>query len=157
MAAGREDIFARARPLLEAMGGKLYNTGTTPGQGAMAKTINQLLCGVHLAAAAEALSLAEKAGVDAAVALEIVSGSAASSWMLMDRGPRMLEDEPIVTSTVDIFVKDLGIVLATGTETRAALPLAAAAHQLFLAVSGQGMGEQDDSKVIEAYRRLRGA
>jgi 3-hydroxyisobutyrate dehydrogenase len=157
MAAGREDIFARARPLLEAMGGKLYNTGTTPGQGAMAKTINQLLCGVHLAAAAEALSLAEKAGVDAAVALEIVSGSAASSWMLKDRGPRMLEDEPIVTSTVDIFVKDLGIVLAAGTETRAALPLAAAAHQLFLAVSGQGMGEQDDSKVIEAYRRLRGA
>ncbi|MEP9368883.1 NAD(P)-dependent oxidoreductase [Xanthobacter sp. VNH20] len=157
MAAAPQATFERLRPLLEAMGGKLIHVGETAGQGAMAKTINQLLCGVHLAAAAEAISLAEKAGVAPAVALDIVSASAASSWMLRDRGPRMLEQDPIVTSAVDIFVKDLGIVLAAGSDARAALPLAAAAHQMFLAVSGQGKGAQDDSQVIEAYRRLRGA
>lgn len=142
------------RPVLDALGDKLFHIGDRPGQGAMAKTINQLLCGVHVAAAAEAMSLAEKAGVPTDIMLEIVSGSAASSWMLRDRGERMLQENPQVTSAVDIFVKDLGIVMAAGTSTRAALPIAAAAHQMFLAASGQGRGAEDDSKVIEAYRRL---
>jgi len=154
MFSGEDAAVAKVRPAMEALGDKLFHMGDRPGQGAMTKTINQLLCGVHIAAAAEALSLAEKAGVDAAKVLEIVSGSAASSWMIRDRGARMLEEDPVVTSAVDIFVKDLGIVLSAGTSTRAALPLAAAAHQMFLAASGQGRGAEDDSKVIEAYRRL---
>ena len=86
--------------------------------------------------------------------LEIVSGSAASSWMLKDRGPRMLQAEPEVTSVVDIFVKDLGIVLEAGRDSKAALPLAALAHQMFLAVSGRGDGSADDSQVIRAYYAL---
>lgn len=157
MIAGPTEAFEEAKPILEALGDKLFHVGEMPGQGALTKTINQLLCGVHLAAAAEALALAEKAGVNPQKVLEIVSGSAASSWMLKDRGARMLEDAPVVTSAVDIFVKDLGIVLAAGAEAKAALPLAATAQQFFLAVSGQGKGSADDSQVIEAYRRLRGA
>jgi 3-hydroxyisobutyrate dehydrogenase len=74
--------------------------------------------------------------------------------MLKDRGPRMLEDDPRVASAVDIFVKDLGIVLDAGRGTRAALPLAAAAHQMFLAASGLGHGPEDDSQVLKAYRAL---
>ena len=120
----------------------------------MVKTVNQLLCGVHIAVVAEAFSLAGKVGVDMTVLLEILSGSSASSWMLRDRGPRMLENEPPVTSAVDIFVKDLGIVLEAGRETKAALPLAALAHQMFLAVSGHGDGDADDSQVIRAYKAL---
>jgi 3-hydroxyisobutyrate dehydrogenase len=69
----------------------------------------------------------------------------------------MLEDEPPVTSAVDIFVKDLGIVLEGGRDAKVALPMAALAHQLFLSVSGRGMGADDDSQVIRAYRSLRGA
>ncbi|HEV2726932.1 MAG TPA: NAD-binding protein, partial [Solirubrobacterales bacterium] len=125
-----------------------------PGQGAMVKTVNQLLAGVHIAAAAEAFSLAGKAGIDPQVLLEILSGSAASSWMLKDRGPRMLEDDPRVASAVDIFVKDLGLVLDAGRAAKAALPLSAAAHQMFLAASGQGSGAADDSQVLRAYRAL---
>src|SRR5215218_1917546 len=94
MAAARIDVFTAARPLLAALGDKLFHVGERPGQGAMVKTVNQLLCGVHIAAAAEAFSLAGKAGIDRRILLEILSGSAASSWMLKDRGPRMLEDEP---------------------------------------------------------------
>jgi 3-hydroxyisobutyrate dehydrogenase len=142
------------RPVLEALGSKVFHVGTEPGQGATVKAVNQLLCGVHIAVVAEAFSLAAKVGVDLSVVLEILSGSAASSWMLKDRGPRMLQADPEVTSAVDIFVKDLGIVLEAGRGAKAALPLAALAHQMFLAVSGQGGGADDDSQVIRAYRAL---
>lgn len=156
MAAAPADTFAAAKPVLSAMGDKVYHVGEKPGQGAMVKTVNQLFCGVHIAVAAEAFSLAGKVGVDMDVLLEIVSGSAASSWMLKDRGPRMLQDAPEVTSAVDIFVKDLGIVLQAGRDSKAALPLAAVAHQMFLATSGSGSGSADDSQVIRAYKALNG-
>ncbi len=156
MAAAPADSLAAVRPILEAMGGKVVHVGTRPGQGAVVKSVNQLLCGVHIAAAAEALALAAKVGVDAATMLDIVSGSAASSWMLRDRGPRMLESDPVVTSAIDIFVKDLGIVMDAGRDAKAALPLAALALQSFLAASGQGHGKADDSQVIHVYHRLNG-
>ncbi|HKG76122.1 MAG TPA: NAD(P)-dependent oxidoreductase [Beijerinckiaceae bacterium] len=154
MAAAPQDTFEAVRPVLDAFGDKVFYVGEKPGQGAMVKTVNQLLCGVHIAVAAEALSLAAKVGVDLEVMLQILSGSSASSWMLKNRGPRMLQAEPEVTSAVDIFVKDLGIVLEAGREVKAALPLAALAHQMFLAVSGQGGGAEDDSQVIRAYQAL---
>ena len=156
MAAAPAATFAAVKPVLEALGSKLFHVGERPGQGAVVKAVNQLLCGVHIVAAAEAFSLAAKVGVDADVVLEILGGSSASSWMLRDRGPRMLRAEPEVTSAVDIFVKDLGIVLEAGRETKAALPLAAIAHQLFLATSGRGDGMADDSQVIRSYRALNG-
>jgi putative dehydrogenase len=154
MAAAPQATFDAARPVFDALGDKVFHVGEKPGQGAMVKTVNQLLCGVHIAVAAEALSLAAKVGVDLEIMLSILSGSSASSWMLKDRGPRMLQPNPEVTSAVDIFVKDLGIVLEAGREVKAALPLAALAHQMFLAVSGQGGGTDDDSQVIRAYQAL---
>ena len=156
MAAGEQAAFDTARPVLEALGDKVFHVGTEPGQGAVVKTVNQLLCGVHIAVAAEGLALAAKVGVDAEVILKILGGSAAASWMLNDRGPRMIQSDPPVASAVDIFVKDLGIVLEAGRESKAALPLAAVAHQLFLASSGRGDGGADDSQVIRSYSALNG-
>jgi L-threonate 2-dehydrogenase len=156
MAAASADTLAALRPVLDALGDRIFHVGERPGQGATVKAVNQLLCGVHIAAAAEALALAGRVGVDLDVVLEILSGSSAASWMLRDRGPRMLEDAPRVTSAVDIFVKDLGIVLEAGRGTGAALPLAALAHQLFVSTSGRGDGAADDSQVIRAYRLLNG-
>ncbi|KEA62263.1 D-beta-hydroxybutyrate dehydrogenase [Marinobacterium lacunae] len=156
MAACGDETYAELLPLFQAMGERIFHVGDKPGQGAVVKTVNQLLCGVHIAVVAEAFSLAAKVGVDLGVLLEIMSGSAAASWMLRDRGPRMLEREPDVTSAVDIFVKDLGIVLEAGREAQAALPLAATAHQLFLSTSGRGEGRADDSQVIRSYHLLNG-
>jgi putative dehydrogenase len=156
MAAAPAGTFADAKPVLEALGDKIFFVGERPGQGAVVKTVNQLLCGVHIAVVAEAFSLAARVGVDRNVMLRILSGSSASSWMLQDRGPRMLQANPEVTSAVDIFVKDLSIVLEAGRETKAALPLAALAHQLFLATSGRGDGAADDSQVIRSYFALNG-
>jgi L-threonate 2-dehydrogenase len=156
MTAAPQDTFSAAKPVLDALGDKVFHVGERPGQGAVVKAVNQLLCGVHIAVAAEAFSLAAKVGVDLKIILEILGGSAASSWMLKDRGPRMLQASPDVTSAVDIFVKDLGIVLEAGRETKAALPLAAVAHQMFLATSGRGDGAADDSQVIRTYSAMNG-
>jgi L-threonate 2-dehydrogenase len=155
MAAAQTSVFDEVKPVLAALGSNLFHLGERPGQGAAMKTVNQLLCGVNLAAAAEGLALAETEGIDPALALEILSGSAASSWMLKNRGSRMVKDDGEVTSVVDIFVKDLGIVLDAGRAAKMGLPLAAAAHQLFLAASGLGLGGRDDSQVIETYRALQ--
>lgn len=156
MAACERATYDEIQPVFEALGQRIFHVGEQAGQGATVKTVNQLLCGVHIAVVAEAFALAAKVGVDLEVLLEIMSGSAASSWMLKDRGPRMLQAEPEVTSAVDIFVKDLGIVLETGRETQAALPIAAIAHQMFLAASGRGDGRADDSQVIRSYYALNG-
>ncbi|YBV93981.1 NAD(P)-dependent oxidoreductase (plasmid) [Phyllobacteriaceae bacterium JZ32] len=156
MVGAPEAAYHAVAPVLRVMGDKIYHCGPRQGQGAVVKAINQLLCGVHLAVAGEAMALGEKAGVDTATLLEIVSGSAASSWMLKDRGPRMLMEEPPVTSAVDIFVKDLAIALALGRSASMSLPLAAAAHEMFLAESASGNGLADDSQVVAAYRRLNG-
>ena len=157
MAAVAPETFDRVRPVLDALGDKVFHVGAEPGQGAVVKTVNQLLCGVHIAAAAEGLALAAKVGVDPDVILRILGKSSAASWMLNDRGPRMLQADPPVSSAVDIFVKDLGIVLEAGRDAKAALPLAAAAHQLFLASSGRGDGAADDSQVIRSYALLNGS
>ena len=156
MVAAPMKAYERILPVLQSMGDKVYHIGEQAGQGAVVKTVNQLLCGVHIAVIAEAFSLARKAGVDLNVLLEIMSGSAASSWMLKDRGPRMIQGDPEVTSVIDIFVKDLGIVLESGRDCGVALPLASSAQQMFLATSGRGLGKIDDSQVIQSYDLLNG-
>jgi 3-hydroxyisobutyrate dehydrogenase len=157
MCGGDAAVLQRARPALEAVGTRVFHCGHTAGMGSTAKMINQLLCGVHIAAAAEAMHLAERAGVSTATMHEIIGVSAGNSWMWGDRGPRMMMDDPPVTSAVDIFVKDLGIVLGEARALKAGLPLTSSAMQMFLAASGLGHGAADDSQVIRAYRALNGA
>ena len=156
MCSGPKADLERALPVLQATAKRIFHVGEKAGLGSTAKMINQLLCGVHIAAAAEAMNVAETAGLSLQTMHEIISVSAGNSWMWGDRGPKMMQDNPPVTSAVDIFVKDLGIVLDQGRLNRQATPLAAAAHQMFLAASGQGHGKADDSQVIRAYRTLNG-
>ena len=156
MASGPDAAFRRAEPVLDAISGTVHRLGAEPGLGSTYKVVHQLAAGVHLVAAAELLSLGTRAGCDPTKLLEIVSASAGQSWMMDDRGPRMLQADPSIASTVDIFVKDLGLVLATGRDSRTALPLSAAAHQMMLAASALGHGSRDDSAVIRAYEALNG-
>ena len=155
MAAAPRPDYDKVEGVLKAMGSNTYFIGEKVGQGSAMKTVNQLMAGAHIAVAAEAIAFAEKAGIDPALALEILSGSAASSWMLQNRGPEMVKQTGKVTSAVDIFVKDLGIVLDAGRAMRMGLPLAAAAHQRFLDASGAGHGREDDSQVVKVYRKMR--
>ncbi len=110
------------------------------------KVINQLLCGVHLAAAGEAMAMARRQGLPLDLTLEILAGGAGSSWMLQDRGPRMVTgDFSVPRSAIDIFVKDLGLVADAARADRFAAPLAATALLAFLSVSGRGDGGLDDA------------
>jgi putative dehydrogenase len=156
MASGSAAAFDRARPILDAVAGNVYELGDAPGNGSLVKTVNQLLAGVHIAAAAEAMALGTKAGIDPSTLFEVISNSAGNSWMFTNRVPHMLEGDYSPRSAVEIFVKDLGLVLDTGHEIRLPLPLAASAHQLFLAAAGAGWGGLDDAAVVKVFETLGG-
>jgi len=156
MASGPEGAFAAARPVLEAMAGKVWNLGPEPGAGSTVKMVNQLLAGVHLAAMGEAFALGLRAGADPKLLFEVISGSAGASWMLLDRGPRLLAGDDTPRSAINIFVKDLGIVLDEARALTLPLPLAAAAHQIFLGVAAAGSGDRDDAFTIRFWQKLAG-
>lgn len=141
-----------ARPVLEQLASTLSIVGDKPGDGQALKTVNQLLCGVHIAAAAEALALADALGLDRERTLEALTAGAANSFMLGNRGPRALQaydaEGAEVLSRLDIFVKDLGIVGDAARRVHLSTPVAAAAEQLFLLGEAQGLGARDDSAVI---------
>lgn len=152
-----DDAWAAAEDILEAMASTLVRVGDAPGDGQAMKTVNQLLCGVHIAAAGEALALARALGLDAEVALKALMSGAASSFMLGDRGPRMLQayDEGAggphdveVRATLNTFVKDMGIVSSAAKGAGLSTPVAAAAEQLYLQGAARGLGDRDDSSVI---------
>ena len=152
MVAGDPDIFERVRPVLSTFGGKLFYLGKEQGKGSQMKVINQLLCGVHIAAAAEALAMAKLSGLPLDTTLEILKSGSASSWMLGDRGPRMVaESFDQVTSAVDIFVKDMSLVLDSVRERTFAAPMAHAAFLQFIEASGHGLGKLDDAAVFRNY------
>ena len=158
MVGGPAQLLERARPVLATFGARIFHLGESHGAGAQMKVINQLLCGVHIAAAAEGLALAKRHGLPLETTLEILKSGAASSWMLGDRGPRMVKGAfDDVTSAVDIFVKDMGLVVDAARESRFAAPLAHAAFLSFLAASGKGWGALDDSAVMRNYETDPGA
>jgi 3-hydroxyisobutyrate dehydrogenase len=145
------DALATTRPVLDHLASTLTIVGSRPGDGQALKTINQLLAGVHIAAAAEAIALARGLELDPAVVISALSKGAAGSFMFADRGPRMLQaytGGAEVKSRVDIFVKDMGIVTSVGRACHVPLPLAAAAEQLYLIAEAAGLGAQDDSSVV---------
>lgn len=151
MGSGDPTAFEIARPVLAAFGTNVYYLGAA-GAGAQMKVLNQLLCGVHLAAAGEAIAMAKKQGLPLSTTLEILSKGAASSWMLADRGPRMISetfDNP--ASAVDIFVKDMSLVLDAARQNKFPAHLAHAAYLKFIEASARGLGALDDSAVTTNY------
>jgi len=151
MASGAPAAFAQCQDLFKAIAAKLYRLGDQPGQGSKVKMINQLLAGVHIAAAAEAMALGLRAGCDAAALYEVISNSAGSSWMFQNRVPHILAGDYTPLSAVNIFVKDLGIVLDYAKKSIFPLPLSSAAHQMFMQASAAGHGGEDDSAVVKIF------
>lgn len=156
MGSGSEEAFAKAAPVLEAISTKVWRLGDEIGVGSTVKMVNQLLAGVHIATAAEALALGIRAGADPETLYKVISESAGSSWMWQNRVPHILAGDDTPSSAVNIFVKDLGIVLDQARALTFPLPMAAAAHQLFLAAAANGQGLKDDSFVIRVWQELTG-
>jgi 3-hydroxyisobutyrate dehydrogenase len=171
MASGSPEAFAAARPLLDAVATTVHELGPEPGQGSTMKMVNQCLAGVHIATAMEALALGIRSGLDPRSVYEVITGAAGNSWMFVyevitgaagnswmfeNRVPHVLDGDYAPRSAVDIFVKDLGIVLDAGRASGFPLPVTAAAHQQFLAASGMGLGGADDAAVVKVYQALSG-
>lgn len=151
MTAGSAAAYDKAGGTLDAMAAKVYRLGDRAGPASKVKIINQLLAGVHIAAAAEAMALGLREGVDPAGLYEVITHSAGNSWMFENRMAHVLAGDYTPLSAVDIFVKDLGLVLDTARGTRFPLPLTATAHQMFMQASTAGHGREDDSAVIKIF------
>lgn len=156
MASGKPEAFAAAAPALAALAGKVYRLGDVAGVGSTVKMVNQHLAGVHIAAACEAMALGMRAGADPRQLYEVICNSAGMSWMFQNRVPHILDGDYTPLSSVNIFVKDLGIVLDAARKLQFPLPLAAQAHQLYLATAASGHGEEDDAAVVKFYAALAG-
>ena len=156
LASGSAAAFAKARPALDAMAAKLYELGDAAGQGAAFKMINQLLAGVHIAAASEAITFAAKQGLDIRKVYEVITASAGNSWMFENRMPHVLDGDYAPRSAVEIFVKDLGIIQDMARSAKFPVPVAAAALQMFLMTAASGMGRDDDASVARMYARVTG-
>ena len=156
MTAGPQAAYDKCEAMLNAMAVKVYKLGNAAPAGTTVKMINQLLAGVHIAAAAEAMALGIKAGADPAMLYEVISNSAGSSWMFQNRVPHILAGDYTPLSAVNIFIKDLGIVLDSARKLPFPLPLTSSAHQMYLAAAAHGHGLEDDSAVIKVFAALSG-
>jgi len=156
MVSGPEETIAKAQPVLSAMAANIYHMGAEPGLGSTMKLVNQILAGSQIALAAEAMAFGVRAGLDPHQIYEVISNSAGNSFMFQNRVPHILNNDYTPHSAVDIWVKDLGIVLETGKELRFPLFFAALAHQLFLSASAAGHGRLDDAAVVKVFEQLTG-
>jgi L-threonate 2-dehydrogenase len=151
MTSGHPDAYTRVGDALDAMAATVYRLGASAGNGSKVKIINQLLAGVHIAAAAEAMALGLRQGVDPVALYDVITHSAGNSWMFENRMAHVLAADYTPLSAVDIFVKDLGLVLDAARASKFPLPLASTAHQMFLQAASSGYGREDDSAVIKIF------
>lgn len=151
MASGSGEAFQALRPVLSAVAEKVYEVGSEIGQGATVKVVHQLLAGVHIAAGAEAMALAARAGIPLDLMYDVVTHAAGNSWMFEDRMKAVVTGDYTPTSAVDIFVKDMGIVTETGRALKFPLPLASTAFAMYQNASNAGFGAEADSAVIKTF------
>jgi 3-hydroxyisobutyrate dehydrogenase len=151
MTAATPEAYAAVGDLLDAMAVNVYRLGDKAGAGSKVKIINQLLAGVHIAAAAEAMALGLREGVNPDALYDVITHSAGNSWMFENRMAHVLKGDYTPLSAVDIFVKDLGLVLDVARASKFPLPLSSTAHQMFMQASTSGFAREDDSAVIKIF------
>jgi putative dehydrogenase len=156
MASGTRETFERARPVLDAIAATVYELGDAAGIGASFKMVNQLLAGVHIAAACEAVTFAKKLGLDLPTVYQVITASAGNSWMFENRVPHILDGDYAPRSAVEIFTKDLGIVSDMGRREKFPLQIAATALQMFLMTAAAGMERDDDASVARMIAEMTG-
>ena len=156
MASGTAEAFAAAKPALDAMAETVFELGDAAGAGSAMKAVNQLLAGVHIATMAEALTFGMTQGVEPEKFVEVISQCAGTSWMLENRAPHIVAGDYTPHSSVDIWPKDLGIVMDIAKSAKFSAPITAAALQQFVAASGSGLGQEDDAAVAKVYARNAG-
>jgi len=156
MASGTSAAFAAAAPVLDAIAETVFHLGDAAGSGSAMKAVNQLLAGVHIATMAEALTFGMTQCVRPETFVEVISKCAGTSWMLENRAPHIVEGDYTPLSSVNIWPKDLGIVLDIATSAGFGAPMTKAALEQFTAAADMGLGAEDDAAVAKVYARNAG-
>jgi len=156
MASGTKEAFSAAKPVLDAIAETVFELGDKAGGGSAMKAVNQLLAGVHIATMAEALTFGITQGVSPEKFVEVISACAGSSWMLENRAPHIVAGDYTPHSQVNIWPKDLGIVLDIAKSENFSAPITEAALQQYLAAARMGLGREDDAAVAKVYARNAG-
>lgn len=156
MASGSPEAFAAARPVLDAISETVFELGDAAGAGSGMKAVNQLLAGVHIAAMAEAMTFGMTQGIAPERFMDVIPRCAGTSWMLENRGPHIVDGDYAPRSSVDIWPKDLGIVMEAARIAGFEAPLAATALERFEAASKAGLGRQDDAALAKIYAAQAG-
>ncbi len=155
MVGGEADVFEKVKPLFEKLGKSVTLIGGS-GAGQVAKACNQILTGVGVAAVAEAFNFARKSGVDPARVREALMGGFAYSKILENHGQRMLDRNFKPGFKAWMHQKDLRIVMGEAHSLGLMLPSAAATAQMFNALVGSGMGEEDSISVLKLLEKMSG-
>ena len=151
MAGGAQQALDRAESVMQACAERIYRVGEA-GAGSTFKMINQLLTGAHIALASEAIALGARAGVDPSMLVEVIRQSAGTSLQFERRAPRMVAGDHTPHTTVQTFLKDLGIALDAARALDFPLPLASAANQVFTMAAALGHARDSDTQVISVYQ-----
>lgn len=157
MASGSEAAFAAAETALDAMSKRVFRLGDQVGTGSSVKAVNQLMAGVNLVTAAEGMAFGVAQGADPKLLFEIIKDAAGGSWMFADRVPHMLDDDYTPKSAVNIWAKDLGLVLEQAKSMGMPAMMTAAAHQVVMMAVAKGLGTQDDAAFLKVYEGFTGA
>ncbi len=156
MASGKPEAFAAADPVLDAISEKVFRLGDAAGAGSAMKAVNQLLAGVHIATMAEALTFGITQGVDPKTFLDVIPSCAGTSWMLENRAPHIVAGDYTPHSSVNIWPKDLGIVLEIARSAGFDAPVTKAALAQFAKAAEMGLGGEDDAAVAKIYAEQAG-
>ena len=156
MISGSQKAQQKAKPLLVATSEKVFEFGKSVGAGSAMKSVNQMLAGIHISAMAEAITFGITQGIEPKKFLEVISECAGTSWMLENRAPHIIDDDYSPKSSINIWPKDLGIVLDIAKKSNFSAPLTATALQQFVAAAGSGLGHEDDAAVAKVYARNAG-
>jgi len=151
MASGSQQAFDKSRLCLDAVAQTVFELGNEAGQGSLMKSVNQILAGIHIAAMAEAMAFGMKQGLDAQAFLDVISKCAGSSWMLENRAPHVIDGDYSPKSAVNIWLKDLGIVLGAAEAISFDAPVTRSALSQYQATAEMGLGGEDDAAVIKLY------
>ena len=155
MVGGSEAAFATARPAFACMGKNIVHVGDS-GAGQVAKAANQIVTGVGVLTVAEALNFAAKSGVDPARVREALLGGFAYSKILENHGQRMLDRNFKPGFKSWMHQKDMNIVMQSAHELGLCLPVSAATAQMYNAMVGSGLGEEDSIAILKLLERLSG-
>ena len=156
MASGAPASMSKIKPIFDAISANVFDLGAEAGNGSRMKLINQLLAGVHIASTAEALNMAASYDMDLQQVFEIITKCAGNSWMWENRGPHIVEGDYTPLSTVNIFVKDMGIVTDEANLKGIETPLSQTALDLYKEAAESGLGLEDDSAIVKILAQKSG-